>query len=310
MTTIAIIGAGSLGSALAHELTARGHEARVISRGDAHGQLPSSVGHLRADARDTEALTKAIQGADIVIQTSQPVYTRWAQEFPQLQRSILAATERAGARIVLADNLYMYGRGDNGVIADATPERPCSVKGEVRKAMADEALEAHTQGRLQVALTRPSNYVGAGYELSRRLLLDPARAGKPMKVLGSLEQPHSFTYLPDAVRAMADIALADDAYGRAWITPAMQPVTQQQLCDALWAAAGNDGPAKVQAIRGAGLRALALVNPLLKASIEMMYEFDEPYEVRATDFEARFGWSGTSLISAASESMTGGARLA
>ena len=85
--------------------------------------------------------------------------------------------------------------------------------------MADEALAAHADGRLEVVLTRPSNYVGADYKLTQDLLLNPARGAKAMKVLGAVDQPHSFSYVPDVARAMADIALADDAYGRAWILP-------------------------------------------------------------------------------------------
>ena len=199
---------------------------------------------------------------------------------------------------MIADNLYVYGEGDGGVITDGTAERPCSVKGRVRKAMADEALAAHSSGRLEVALTRPSNYVGAGYALTQELLLNPARNAKAMKVLGALDQPHSFSYVPDVARAMADIALADDAYGRSWILPSMTPMTQRELCDALWTAVGNEGPAKIQALRGLGARAIGLFNAPLRASVEMMYEFEKPFVSQATDFEKRFGWNATPAAAA------------
>ena len=303
--TIAIIGAGTLGTALAHELAGRGIESRVISRGTPHGALPQGVDHLPADATDPTALATALGDASIVLQTSQPPYPKWAAEFPALQRCVIAAAETTGARLVLADNLYMYGAGVGGTITDSTPEVPRASKGRVRKAMADDALAAHNEGRVEVALTRPSNYVGAGYELTRTLLTARARAGKAMQVLGRLDQPHSFSYVPDVARAMADIALADDAYGRAWILPAMEPVTQRELCDALWLGVGNEGPAKIQALRGAGARAIGIFNPLVRASLEMLYEFDEPYIVHARDFEQRFGWSATPFASAAHATATG-----
>ena len=303
--TIAIIGAGTLGTALAHEFASRGHETRVISRGTPHGELPHSVGHVQADARDAQVLADALGDATIALQTSQPPYPKWGDEFPALQLSVIAAAAATGAKIVLADNLYMYGSGDGGTITDDTAETPISAKGEVRKAMADEALAAHADGRVQLALTRPSNYVGAGYELTRTLLTDRARAGKAMQVLGRLNQPHSFSYVPDVARAMADIALADDAYGRAWILPAMEPVTQRELCDALWTGVGQEGPAKVQALRGRGARAIGLFNPMVRASIEMLYEWDEPFVVRARDFEQRFGWTATPFAEAAAETAAG-----
>ena len=291
--TITILGTGTLGAALAREFTSRDIATRTVSRGEPSGQIPPGVGHTRADATNEAALTAALAGSTVVVHTAQPAYQRWEHEFPALQRSIVNAAAAVGAKLVIADNLYMYGEGDGGVITDGTAERPCSLKGRVRKAMADEALAAHADGRLEVVLTRPSNYVGAGYALTQELLLKPARGAKPMKVLGAIDQPHSFSYVPDVARAMADIALASDAYGRAWVLPSLSPITQRELCDALWSAVGNAGPAKIQALRGLGARAIGLFNAPLRASVEMMYEFEKPFISQATDFEKRFGWSAT-----------------
>ena len=296
--TITILGTGTLGTALAREFTSRGLETRTVSRGEPTGQLPPGVGHTRADADNEAALTAALAGSDVVVHTAQPAYHRWEQEFPALQRAIVNAAAAAGAKLVIADNLYMYGEGDDGVITDGTAELPCSAKGRVRKAMADEALVAHNDGRLEVALTRPSNYVGAGYALTQDLLLNPARAAKAMKVLGAVDQPHSFSYVPDVARAMADIALAGDAYGRPWILPSMTPMTQRELCDALWTAVGNEGPAKIQALRGLGARVIGVFNAPLRASVEMLYEFEKPFISQATDFEKRFGWTATAAAAA------------
>lgn len=299
--TIAIIGAGTLGTSLAAELARRGLECRVISRGAPHAPLPAGVKHVRADARDVTRLADAIAGAAVVVQTSQPAYTRWTEEFPLLQEAVLAAAEKAGARLVLADNLYMYGAGDGGVITDAAPEAPCSTKGELRRTMAADALAAHRAGRVQVVLTRPSNYLGASYPFTRSLLTDRARAGKPMRVFGRTDQPHSFGYVPDVARAMADVALADDAYGRAWILPATEPITQRELCDTLWAAAGQPGSAKIQALRGAAMTAIGMLNPVVRASREMLYEYEAPFIVRARAFEERFGWTATPIAQALAE---------
>src|SRR6187402_1461170 len=164
--TIAIIGAGTIGTTLAAEFASRDIESRVISRGEPHNELPASVGHVKADARDAGALAAALAGASTVLNTSQPAYHRWGQEFAALQASVLTAAEAVGAKLVLADNLYPYGAGDGGTITDNTPEAPNSTKGELRKTMAADALAAHRSGRVQVALTRPSNYVGANYALT------------------------------------------------------------------------------------------------------------------------------------------------
>ena len=94
-------------------------------------------------------------------------------------------------------------------------------------------------GRVQLALTRPSNYIGAAYPFTRRLLTDRARAGKPMQVFGRVATAALVRRRADVARAMADVALPDDAFGRAWILPATGPITQRDLCDTLWTARVN-----------------------------------------------------------------------
>ncbi len=147
----------------------------------------------------------------MIYQVTQPAYTRWAAEFPALQRTILDAAEAAGASVVLADNLYGYGPPQGQTIADASPQQPTTRKGAVRMAMAEEALAAHADGRVRVALTRPSNYVGADYGDLPRPRARPDRQGQARARAGSTDQPHSFSYVPDAARAMADIGTSESA---------------------------------------------------------------------------------------------------
>jgi len=294
MTTHLVLGTGAVGAGLANLLAAQGHTVRAVNRSGGRGGLDASIPLAMADLSVPADAASAIAGADVVYQVTQPAYTKWTSEFPTLQRSILGAAERAGASVVLADNLYCYRPQPGTVITEATPEAPFTVKGRVRKAMADEALVAHAAGRVRVALTRPSNYVGGDYALFRNLALDPIAKGKQARVLGRTDTPHSFSYTPDAARAMAAIGTSDSGWGRAWISPVMEPITQAELIARLWAASGQPGNPKVSAIRGAGLRALSLFMPILRESIEMMYEFDEPFVASSAEFEAAFGWGATS----------------
>lgn len=294
MTTHLILGTGAVGATLANHLADQGHTVRAVNRSGKRGALNPAIPLSQADLNDPADAASALAGADVVYQVTQPAYTRWAAEFPTLQRTILTAAEQAGASVVLADNLYHYSPPQGKTITDSSPQQPTTRKGAVRKAMADEALEAHASGRLRVALTRPSNYVGASYGISRDLILDPIAKGKPARVLGRTDQPHSFSYVPDAARAMAAIGTSEDGWGRAWITPIMAPITQGELVAQLWDAFGQQGKPKVSAIRGAGLRALGIFMPLLRESAEMMYEFDEPFVASSGEFERAFGWGATS----------------
>lgn len=294
MTTHLVLGTGAVGATLANHLAAQGHTVRVVNRSGKRGSLDPAIPLSQADLNDPADAASALAGADVVYQVTQPAYTRWEAEFPQLQRTILTAAEHAGASVVLADNLYGYGPPRGETLTDASPQQPTTRKGTVRKAMAEEALAAHAAGRVRIALTRPSNYVGAAYPIYRDLVLDQIAKGKPARVLGRTNQPHSFSYVPDAARAMAAIGTSEQGWGRAWITPVMAPITQADLVEQLWDAAGQHGKPKVTGMRGAALRTLGVFMPMLRESVEMMYEFDGPFVASSAAFEKAFGWGATS----------------
>lgn len=121
------IGAGPLGRGVALELVRRGERVRVLSRSGT--SVGPDVESVKADAKSSVALTKALRSASVVYKCSQPPYTRWAQEFPGLQKSIVDATAHVGADLVVADNLYCYGDPRGAVITESSPEIPTSKKG-------------------------------------------------------------------------------------------------------------------------------------------------------------------------------------
>ncbi len=294
MTSHLVLGTGAVGASLANHLAEQGHAVRAVNRSGKPGLLNPAIPLSQADLNDPADAASALSGVDVVYQVTQPTYTRWEAEFPALQRTILAAAERAGASVVLADNLYGYGPPHGETITDASPQQPTTRKGAVRKAMSDEALETHAAGRVRIALTRPSNYVGANYPIYRDLVLDQIAKGKPARVLGRTSQPHSFSYVPDAARAMAAIGTSEEGWGRAWITPVMAPITQRELVARLWDALGQRGKPKVTGMRGLAMRGMGLFMPMLRESAEMMYEFDEAFVVSSGEYERAFGWGATS----------------
>ena len=293
MTTHLVLGTGAVGSAVANLLASQGHSVRAINHSGKRGSLDAAIALSQADLNDPAAAASALKGADVIYQVTQPAYAKWVTEFPALQRSILGAAEKAGASVVLADNLYCYRPQPGATITEDTPEQPTTRKGRVRKQIADEALAAHADGRVRVALTRPSNYVGADYAVFRDLVLDPVANGKAARILGRTDRPHSFSYTADAARAMAAIGTSEQGWGRAWITPVMATITQADLVARLWEAARQPGKPRVSSIRGGGLRALSLFMPMLREAVEMMYEFDEPFVASSAAFEETFGWGAT-----------------
>ena len=63
--------------------------------------------------------------------------------------------------------------------------------------------------------------------------------------------------------------------------------------------AGDVGhPVGIRPVSKLTLRALGLVNPMLRGLAEMSYQFDEPFVLDTSKYEAAFGAAGTPLAAA------------
>ncbi len=71
MSTHTIVGAGQVGTRLAHLLLARGYTVRLLSR---TGNGPQG---LQADASDLASLRSAASGSNVIYNCLNPRYHRW-----------------------------------------------------------------------------------------------------------------------------------------------------------------------------------------------------------------------------------------
>src|SRR5215207_540667 len=178
-----VVGAsGGTGGALVRELDRRGHRVRAVNRrGDA--PAPAGVERLAADVATVDGAKAAAEGAAVVYHCAQPPYTDWPAAFPPLTEAIAEGAAAAGAKLVLADNLYLYGPHD-GPLTEDLPAAATGPKGRTRARMAEGLLDRHRQGRLRVAIGRASNYYG------------PGGRGRPDRPLGRPPRPAPHPQLP------------------------------------------------------------------------------------------------------------------
>lgn len=278
-----VLGAtGAIGAAVVAELQARGHPVRAVSRG------ASGPHAFRADVATTEGAIAACAGAAVVYQCAQPAYDRWVAEFPQFIRAVLDGVEAAGARLVMADNLYMYGPAAQPM-AESLPYAATNPKGRVRAEVAELILAAHRAGRVRATLGRASDYFGPG---GVNTVLGPnifaaAVAGKTARWLGELDQPHSVSYLPDIAAALVTLGEHPQADGRAWHLPVDVPLTGHEFLKLVWDAAG--GKPRSAGIGRAAQRLIGAVNPMVRELGETWYQRDRAWIVDDSAFRAEFG---------------------
>jgi nucleoside-diphosphate-sugar epimerase len=290
-----IFGSGAVGTWTARALLGEGHSVRVINRsGAANALVPAGVEVVAADAADPQQAVAAARGATVVYQALNPPYHRWPQEFPALQAGALAAAEQAGALYVSIDNLYMYGRVV-GPIRPDTPQRPHTVKGRLRAEMAAEVLTAHNAGRVEAVILRSSDYYGPGVTGSAlgERTFTPLVVGKPAEVLGSAETVHSFAYIEDVGRTAALLGIRPEVAGQVWFTPHAAALTQRETLAPAFEYVGT--PPRLRVMGGTAMRLGGLFIPEARATVEMLYEFTEPFEVDSSATELAFDITPTPI---------------
>jgi nucleoside-diphosphate-sugar epimerase len=284
-----VFGAGQIGSRLAVELLARGLRVRMVRRRSGRTTLPG-VEARQADVTDPSAAREAASGAAVVYDCANPPhYHRWAEELPPLKRTVREAAARVGARLVVLDCLYMYGRPSRAPFDEDEPLRPCSRKGELRAILARELLESHARGDLRATTGRACDFFGP--EVPTALLgerfASSLLAGKPLAMGGDPDQPHGYSYGPDVARGLAVLGANPSADGRAWHLPVAWTGTTRALVGAIAAAVGR--PGAIRAYPDWLLRLAGLVDPTLGAAAEMTYQWKLAYVADDARFRAAFG---------------------
>jgi nucleoside-diphosphate-sugar epimerase len=262
--------------------------------------LPDGVDWRAADVTDPEAAVDATKGASVVYQCLNAPYTSWPERFPPLQRGVMAAAERNGALLVSLENLYGYSRTGGRPMTEDLPLSATTVKGTARAAMTRELLTAADSGRIRIAIGRASDFFGAGVTESTlgERIFGNAAAGRRADFLGNPDLAHTYSYVPDVAAGLATLGTDERAIGQVWHLPGPETVTTRALLDLVAGEVGH--PVGVRSVPKLAVRALGLVNPMMRELAEMAYEFDEPFVLDTTKYESVFGASGTSLPAAIS----------
>jgi nucleoside-diphosphate-sugar epimerase len=278
------------------ELVARGRTVRMVNRSGAMEDAPHGIELMSGDAYDRAFAREAARGAAVVYQCAQPGYTQWVEKFPPLQASVLDAAADVGAKLVIGENLYMYGDIGGKPLTEDLPYAAKTKKGKVRAQMANDALAAHRAGKVRVAIGRASDFFGPyglGSAMGERVFV-PALQGKKASLIGNLDMPHSYTYLPDFGRALAILGERDEALGQAWHVPNDRPdITQREFTNLVFEEIGL--PPQMSGMGRAMMRLGGLFIPEAREGIEMMYEFEKPFVVDSNKFERTFGVKATPL---------------
>lgn len=296
-----VIGAGPVGTTVALQLADQGHRVRILTRSGSGPEHPL-VERRQADASQVDRLADELAGATAVyhcIHASQYAAATWRAELIPAEQAVLEAAGRAGAVVVFPESLYAYGEVA-GPITEDLPRTADSGKPGVRV----ELLRARAASATPTVSVAASDFFGprvlnahAGERMVPTIL-----AGRTMRVVGSLDLPHSVTYVPDLAAAMIRAAADQSLWGTFLHAPTAPAVTQRELIAAIAAAAGVPMP-KVGAIPGGLLRVVGLVHGDTRELAEMSYQFTAPFVLDSSRSEERLGLKPTAFDVAVQETV-------
>jgi nucleoside-diphosphate-sugar epimerase len=284
-----VFGAGQVGSLLAERLVALGHEVRVAKR--TPGGVPHGALAVLGDAAREEFCTQAAAGAAVVYHCMNPPYNAkvWAELLPRYMQNLIAASARAGARLVVLDNVYMLGRPNGRRLSEETPANPASRKGEIRAQVSQMMFDAHRRGDVRATSARASDFYGPRGTLTLlgdffwpRLL-----KGRSAQVIADPDVIHTFHYIPDVAAGLVTLGSApDDAFGRPWMLPCRPAETFRDLVRRIEKAFG--APIRLSVVPAWMQSLLGVFMPPLREMPEMRYQWEEPFVVDDSAFRSRF----------------------
>ncbi|MDQ2657519.1 MAG: NAD(P)H-binding protein [Bacteroidota bacterium] len=292
-----IVGAGgAIGIELAKALKGYTDKIRLVSR---HPEKINETDEIfAADVLNPAQLKNAIKGSEIVYVTVGFPYSYkiWREKWPQFIDNVLATCEAEGCKLVFFDNVYMYDKGGLNQMTEDSPINPPSKKGEVRAMIAKAIMEKAQAGKVKALIARSADFYGPSIKNTSVLtetVFKPLSKGKTANWFVNDKFKHSFTYVPDAGIATAMLGNTESAFGQIWHLPtAPNPLTGKEWIEAI-AARMNTKP-NYRVVSRFMLRAIGLFVPVMKESVEMLYQYDRDYIFDSSKFEKEFNFKPTS----------------
>jgi nucleoside-diphosphate-sugar epimerase len=275
--TVALVGAtGAIGKSVATALRQTGQPYRAIGRSPAAlekmfgGDLLAEVAVWDPD--DEASIRGALRGVTAIVYMVGVAYTDFHLH-PILMRLVIdAATAEKVDRLLLIGTLYVFGRPQSARITEDHPKEPHTFKGRKRKEQEDLVLAAHAISRIKTSVLRLPDFYGPGVE--RSLLSDlfiAAKQNRKAKLIGPIDRPHEFVFVPDVGPVVAKLLDTPAAFGRGWNLGGAGVTTQLELAQMAYG-----GRPRCMVAGKMMLRLLGLFDPFLREFVEMHYLMTDP----------------------------------
>jgi len=300
-----ILGAGgAIGIELAKALKSYTNDIRLVARNPKKVNDTDTL--FPADLTVREQVFEAIKGSEIVylVVGFQYKISVWREQWPKLITNVMDACMENNSKLVFFDNVYMIGGDNVKHITEESPISPVSKKGEVRAKLDKMILDKVKEGKLTAIIARSADFYGPD-GIDNSVLMGPVynnlAKGKKAQWLFNAKVKHSFTYTPDAGKALAILGNTPAAYNQVW----NMPTDPNSLTGEEWIKLFADEMKKENkyTLIPAWLVMLLQFIPLFRELYEMRYQYDRDYFFDSSKFDNYFKFKPTPYVQGVRETL-------
>lgn len=280
MKKITLLGAaGAIGRSIADALNRAGKEYRVVGRN--RSNLNSAFGSTKLaeivtwNPDDRDSARAALRGSDPLVYLIGVPYNQFQLHPILMRKTIEAAVSENVERLVLIGTVYPYGRPQTTPVSEDHPRQPHTFKGRMRKEQEDALLEADAAGKIRGTILRLPDFYGPNVENSfLHGLFKAAASGGTANMVGPIDTPHEFVFVPDVGPVVIALAGNSGSWGRWWNLAGAGALTQHEIAERVFAMVSSRPRLRVAGKNT--LRLLGLFNPFMRELVEMHYLLTTP----------------------------------
>ena len=153
---------------------------------------------VRRYDRGRDDLARSARGADVIVNSWNPIYPDWSDQVPVQTRRVIDAAAETGATVLIPGNVYVFGQQTPAPWSGASPHLARNTLGRVRI----EMEKAYAGSRVRTIVLRCGDFIDttASGNWFDRVLIRRLEQGV-FTYPGDPDIPHAWAYLPDVARA-------------------------------------------------------------------------------------------------------------
>ncbi len=280
-------GSGAIGQAVIKALQEKNLNIRAVEKSKAI----TGVETVFADLLDQKQTEEVLKGAShVYLCVGLPYESKiWEKDWPRLMKSVIESCALVKAKLIFFDNAYMYGPSPLSVPFDENYEqKPISIKGKVRKEIANLMIEAMNSGKIRGVIGRSVTFYGPKAVNSVLFIsfLQNMLLGKKPQVIIREGVRQTFAYTLDNGRALVMLALDESVNGEVFHLPVGEAITVDQILTKFNKELNKNF--KASYVGGFLLSFLSLFIKPLRESKEMLYLYENTHIMSWEKFKKKY----------------------